>query len=1215
MAGGRGIRFSARRLTGVLLALGALWLVAASAASAALDIEGIRAGTLPNYDANSAAAAVAPTAAQQQAVDALGATATWNDFGTPHVLTKDDGFLATGVQGATAVAAARNYLDANRALFKLSSADALVLHSDSLLAGSQGHAVTLRQRFGSLDAWPNGIVTVGLTGTPATGWKVASVSSTLTGADSLTGTPQLSLQQGWSAAATQVGLNVSVAQIGAQQGVVAGYATFPVANFAETQYARPLAFVTPTGVVPAIEALVLGGPEPATGQPSAAGSYSVIVDARNGALLLRNDLVVELDAGSVQQVSGDSGPADGGCGPLHDVSVPSGTKALEIVATSDNPANDIALDLLKGGKAIAHSDNATSPEAIHYAPAGGVPVGTYQARVCDYLGGSFDTLPPDPVPPTTYHGTITINDVANASANAYPPLWRAFPREMSSGSLDAYPWNIPSTDTRKLWCWEKTWNGGTLDNCDEEVKNPAARAPWDYDPKTNEPTFTTRGNNANDSEAWTDPLAPGAFGYQPFAADRNYSFPFANAWFESNCNPSSLVPTQGADIGAAVANLFAMHNKMHDWAYNLGFTEENWNMQYSNYGNLAPPPAGLPTQPGGENDPVLGQSQAGAVTGGAPTYLGRDNANMRTLPDGISNITNMYLFGPIASAIYSPCTDGDYDMPVIGHEYGHAIENRMIGKGWSRTGDHAGAMGEANGDINGLEIVNEFNYLPGPGVNRWAAGSYATGNKQRGIRDMAANWPMSGAVPTPGVTPEVNTLNFSDEGFDIVGAEVHADGEYWVKVNYDIRQALVNKYNASYPATNVALQYRCATGNLPADQCPGNRRWIQLVYDAYLLMPVGPSMLEARDAYLAADVMRSSDPTLNWPSNQNELWLEFAKHGFGDKAYSTNAFQNHNDRNPIPDFASRRGTNAKVTFKAVAPEDGNIPVPARVYVGWNEARVSPIADTDPTTPSAAPPAGAAENLDDVATFAPGTYELTANAPGYGHLRFRLTLAAGQTKTVTLSFASNYASKDRGATAAGDGTNFANAIDDTEETDWERTGSTDVRGTQFTVDLAGSQARTVNRVQVSAFLSPGQNRFTALRQFAIQACNASALNAGCTLPAGYTTVYTSPANAFPGGIPRPLENDLLLRSFDIPATTATHIRLVVLTNQCTGTPAYQGEQDSDPLNDTDCRLGSAPYGTSTPSVPVAGSVALGRAPQQGNVRVAELQVFGRQSSVK
>jgi hypothetical protein len=167
-------------------------------------------------------------------------------------------------------------------------------------------------------------------------------------------------------------------------------------------------------------------------------------------------------------------------------------------------------------------------------------------------------------------------------------------------------------------------------------------------------------------------------------------------------------------------------------------------------------------------------------------------------------------------------------------------------------------------------------------------------------------------------------------------------------------------------------------------------------------MPIGPSMLEARDAYLAADLMRSNDPTLSWPSNQTELWREFARYGYGQKAYSSNAFSD-SDQDPIPDFSSPRASNAKVTFKAIAPDDGNIPVTARVYVGWNEARVSPVADTDPATPAGAPPAGASDNLDDTASFVPGTYKLVANAPGYGHLRFRLTLTPGQVKTVTLSF--------------------------------------------------------------------------------------------------------------------------------------------------------------------------------------------------------------------
>ena len=70
--------------------------------------------------------------------------------------------------------------------------------------------------------------------------------------------------------------------------------------------------------------------------------------------------------------------------------------------------------------------------------------------------------------------------------------------------------------------------------------------------------------------------------------------------------------------------------------------------------------------------------QAGALIPGV-----RDNANMITLPDGLASVTNMYFWQPFAGSFYAPCVDGDYDMAVIGHEYGHMIENRMIGKGRS----------------------------------------------------------------------------------------------------------------------------------------------------------------------------------------------------------------------------------------------------------------------------------------------------------------------------------------------------------------------------------------------------------------------------------------------------------------------------------------------------------------------------------------------------
>jgi extracellular elastinolytic metalloproteinase len=96
-----------------------------------------------------------------------------------------------------------------------------------------------------------------------------------------------------------------------------------------------------------------------------------------------------------------------------------------------------------------------------------------------------------------------------------------------------------------------------------------------------------------------------------------------------------------------------------------------------------------------------------------------------------------------------------------------------------------------------------------------------------------------------------------------------------------------------------------------------------------------------------------------------------------------------------------------------------------------------------------------------------------------------------------------------------------------------------------------------------------NRFTALRQFEVWACNN-----GCAQDSGYTKVYTSAPDAFPGNPPRPVQPHLILRSFDIPNVKATHLRFVVKTSQCTGGPAFQGDQDADPTVNADCDSGVA-----------------------------------------
>src|SRR5262245_29442842 len=120
---------------------------------------------------------VAPTAAQRSEVSDLGARVQWNRYGTPGSLLARDGFLS-GASSGTPAAIARNFVRAHRDLFRRSSADvdALELVNDAKLAGYDGHAVLLRQRFGALPAGHDGMITVGVAG-----GRVAYVSSTAAG--------------------------------------------------------------------------------------------------------------------------------------------------------------------------------------------------------------------------------------------------------------------------------------------------------------------------------------------------------------------------------------------------------------------------------------------------------------------------------------------------------------------------------------------------------------------------------------------------------------------------------------------------------------------------------------------------------------------------------------------------------------------------------------------------------------------------------------------------------------------------------------------------------------------------------------------------------------------------------------------------------------------------------------------------------------------------
>ncbi|MFC7645232.1 M36 family metallopeptidase [Streptosporangium lutulentum] len=440
------------------------------------------------------------------------------------------------------------------------------------------------------------------------------------------------------------------------------------------------------------------------------------------------------------------------------------------------------------------------------------------------------------------------------------PSWEVFPANP--------PANYSSSDTRKTWCHA---SGA---RCDYVVGgDPATGKAWDVDHTTGASTTTSIGNSArtveNRASGSSNSVGTRSNVITP---SRNYAYPWTNKWYTAKCDPATFDQPGEADLEAAMANLHAMHNRMHDWSYRLGFTENAWNMQSDNgdRGGLG-------------NDPERGNAQAGARV-----LTVRNNANQITGPDGVAPITNMYLWQPMAGSFYAPCVDGDYDMSVIGHEYTHAISGRMIGgpnAGWS--GAQAGAMNESTSDLFSMEQLYEYGFRPA-GDTPYVTGGYVTGDKKAGIR----NYDMS-----------KSPLNYSDISYDIVGTQVHADGEIWSATQFDVRKAFIQRYGEGSPSKQKA----CADGQIPVDQCPGNRRWAQVSFDALLLMASGAvSYVDHRDALLAADAIRFGG------ANQSIMWRAFAEHGLGAGAASLGA----NDPDPTPSFVDPKGKNGSLQLAA-----------------------------------------------------------------------------------------------------------------------------------------------------------------------------------------------------------------------------------------------------------------------------------------------------------
>jgi len=556
---------------------------------------------------------------------------------------------------------------------------------------------------------------------------------------------------------------------------------------------------------------------------------------------------------------------------------------------------------------------------------------------------------------------------------------------------------------------------------------------------------TLLGNNADTFKNWSNFIAPLDQANRTVAPTGQFNFGFPDAWGTSECQ--AVPPSYEQDSDASSTNLFYQHNRIHDEFYSYGFTESAGNFQTD----------------GG--DPIMGLVQAGAISGGAPTYTGRDNAYMLTLPDGIPPWSGMFLWEPINDAFEGPCRDGSFDAGVIQHEYAHGLSNRYVGTEDGALGSHqSGSMGEGWGDWYAL------NYTHGEGIQDDATvGTYVTGNEERGIR----NWSYGDTE-----------ANFGDIGYDLVGPEVHSDGEIWTAALWDVRERLVEEYGQKVAAEISSF----------------------IVTDAMPLAPNDPSMLDMRDAITKALDIRYHRRA-DFGALQDTVYAGFARHGMGTQAanhVSEDDPTGANDIDPTPSFAHQNPEqNGTVSGRVLNATNGKPVAAAQVFLGTLEAGTTPIAQTG-------------DDGSFSVTAVSGSYPLTIQAPGFGSQTVtRFDLAAGQAFAKEISLAPNLASSSNGAAITSSTSPNAGAlIDDTEQTRWK----TAVKSGNAVVKLA--QPATITSLQVSAFTT---SRFEAVKSFTIQT-SMDGVN-WKTQPIG--------DNAFGFGIPRPTVDDVHYRTFALP----------------------------------------------------------------------------------
>lgn len=375
----------------------------------------------------------------------------------------------------------------------------------------------------------------------------------------------------------------------------------------------------------------------------------------------------------------------------------------------------------------------------------------------------------------------------------------------------------------------------------------------------------TDGNNV---EAGIDRQSPNGIddnGWAVGSPSRTFSYAYNPAPGDPPPGEEPIPTTQTYPPSAfqqgVITQGFYLMNRWHDEMYRFGFNEQSRNFQHFNFG-----------RGGTEGDRLSLEIQDAS---------GTNSSNIAVAADGNRPRLQTFVWtGP------TPDRDGGLDAQMMVHEMTHGLSGRLIGNAGGLSTNMSGGMGEGWSDFYAFALLSE------PTDNAFGTHALAAYASYLSIAGFDSNY-YYGLRRFPvavlrsrgpnGLPHNPLTFRYMNAGCDtLIGTsitnpnsayprnpifgtgaacdQVHNMGEIWAVTLWEMRDQLIQRRLLS---------------------TDGNRRAIQYITDGMKLSPLNPTMIQMRDAILAA-ISASDSADLPW------AWRGFAIRGMGDGAVVVN---------------------------------------------------------------------------------------------------------------------------------------------------------------------------------------------------------------------------------------------------------------------------------------------------------------------------------------